>query len=279
MIRENLYDVEAIVGERIGDSGEQLYLVKWEGYDDEESTWEPEDNIPGHFVSDWNESKVQSDEMDLDESDGEDESDTIHVGRRQIEVIDLTGEDVDMEDVSKLWPAHSAAATEDERIDQPTEIRKTKPVIAAREYCNDPADGLFGFIQHTAELHTCNNPGHVGGETRTCSACLNAAVRNLNALQRDTYNNGAFFKICVPCAEFHFDLFPQGLRFCTCREPQNCCRCLQLSAAVLAHAKLTATQRGDNEGMCYHCRSGLIGLEWMSQCALCGGMKVEFDLE
>jgi hypothetical protein len=99
MIRENLYDVEAIVGERIGDSGEQLYLVKWEGYDDEESTWEPEDNIPGHFVSDWNESKENPNEMDLDVSDDDDDDDdTIHVGRRHIEIIDLTGDSDDEND-------------------------------------------------------------------------------------------------------------------------------------------------------------------------------------
>ena len=98
MIRENLYDVEAIVGERIGDSGEQFYLVKWEGYGDEESTWEPEDNIPGHFVTDWNESKEIPDETDLDVSDDEEDDDTIHLGQRHIEIIDLTSNSDDEND-------------------------------------------------------------------------------------------------------------------------------------------------------------------------------------
>ena len=470
MVRKNLYEVEAIVGERVADNGRPRYLVKWEGYKPEESTWEPRSHIPSHIVREWNESKAQLDHLDLEESDDEDDGETtIHDGRRSTEVIDLTGdsddehcdgeqndgrgdsdveegrliliinggddqaqsgvdngtpepedgpllitsqeaveivgewrdprmyeirwrpdpqtgedgkrswhmkdtvdkslveawdemkaswgtladrfgetdsdvdsreadeaeralnafsyavtdkyifmkivqddseeaqpargdngdgdrtgdyqiddndntidapgEDIEMEDVSKLWPAHSMAAADEQPIDQPAEITMFEPVIAAGDNCDDPSDGLFGFVHHTAELSTCDNPGHVGSETRTCSACVNAAVRSLNALQRDAYANGAFFKICVPCTEVVMDFYPGGLRLCTCREHQNCSWCLHRSTAVLAQAKLTATQNGYNENICFHCRSGLIGLEWVSQCASCGGMTVEFNLE
>jgi hypothetical protein len=43
--REQYYEVEKIVDKRIDGSGRIFYLVKWEGYPDEEMTWEPIENL------------------------------------------------------------------------------------------------------------------------------------------------------------------------------------------------------------------------------------------
>ena len=42
---EEEYVVEKILEKRISRLGKVQYLVKWEGYKIEESTWEPEDNF------------------------------------------------------------------------------------------------------------------------------------------------------------------------------------------------------------------------------------------
>ena len=43
---EDLYKVEKISNKKFCDSKQQwIYLVKWEGYDTDESTWEPEENL------------------------------------------------------------------------------------------------------------------------------------------------------------------------------------------------------------------------------------------
>jgi len=43
--REQYYEVEKIVDKRIDGSGRIFYLVKWEGYPNEEMTWEPIENL------------------------------------------------------------------------------------------------------------------------------------------------------------------------------------------------------------------------------------------
>ena len=40
-IEEGEYEVEKICGKKITSSGELKYLVKWVGYSEKESTWEP----------------------------------------------------------------------------------------------------------------------------------------------------------------------------------------------------------------------------------------------
>ena len=41
---EVLYDVEAIVGERLNKEGKREYLIKWDGYGYDETTWEPKED-------------------------------------------------------------------------------------------------------------------------------------------------------------------------------------------------------------------------------------------
>lgn len=43
--KDQLYEVERIVDKRIDQYGKIYYLVKWEGYPDEEMTWEPIENL------------------------------------------------------------------------------------------------------------------------------------------------------------------------------------------------------------------------------------------
>ena len=43
---DDLYKVEKIINKKQGSTNQQwLYLIKWEGYDTDESTWEPEENL------------------------------------------------------------------------------------------------------------------------------------------------------------------------------------------------------------------------------------------
>ena len=47
------YVVDRILAERVGEDGQCQYLVKWEGYPDERSTWEPEDCFQKKTIRDW----------------------------------------------------------------------------------------------------------------------------------------------------------------------------------------------------------------------------------
>ena len=53
MIEDNLYTAEAVIGERAAKRRKVEYLVKWEGYPVEESTWEPFENISIDLYVDW----------------------------------------------------------------------------------------------------------------------------------------------------------------------------------------------------------------------------------
>ena len=55
---EDTFKVEAIRAKRTR-KGVQQYLIKWEGYESEENTWEPADNVNEDLIDAWNES-VQS---------------------------------------------------------------------------------------------------------------------------------------------------------------------------------------------------------------------------
>lgn len=42
---EDVYVVEYICGMKKGPDGRDLFLIKWEGYDDSWNTWEPASNL------------------------------------------------------------------------------------------------------------------------------------------------------------------------------------------------------------------------------------------
>jgi Chromo (CHRromatin Organisation MOdifier) domain len=42
--------VEKLVGAANGEDGQHLYRVRWWGYDPEEDTWEPAEQLPAHFI-------------------------------------------------------------------------------------------------------------------------------------------------------------------------------------------------------------------------------------
>ena len=42
---EDIYVVEKILNKRVLENGEIEYFLKWFGYDENEATWEPEENV------------------------------------------------------------------------------------------------------------------------------------------------------------------------------------------------------------------------------------------
>ena len=44
-MEDDVYEVEAILEKGKGEAGEDLYKVKWKGYDEGECTWEPFENL------------------------------------------------------------------------------------------------------------------------------------------------------------------------------------------------------------------------------------------
>ncbi|CAF3716129.1 unnamed protein product [Rotaria sp. Silwood1] len=42
---DDIYVVEKILDKKILDNGQIIYLLKWFGYNEEDATWEPEENI------------------------------------------------------------------------------------------------------------------------------------------------------------------------------------------------------------------------------------------
>ena len=42
---DDIYIVERILNKRILDNGETEYFLKWFGYDEDDATWEPEENV------------------------------------------------------------------------------------------------------------------------------------------------------------------------------------------------------------------------------------------
>ena len=39
------YIVEKIIGKQVREAGQVAYLVKWEGYGNEDNTWEPKEHL------------------------------------------------------------------------------------------------------------------------------------------------------------------------------------------------------------------------------------------
>ncbi|KAH7883814.1 hypothetical protein F5I97DRAFT_1895879 [Phlebopus sp. FC_14] len=44
-VDEEVYHVEVITKARVGDEGQWEYLVKWAGYDSDDDSWEPAENV------------------------------------------------------------------------------------------------------------------------------------------------------------------------------------------------------------------------------------------
>ena len=42
---DDIYVVERILNKRVLDNGEIEYFLKWFGYDEDDATWEPEENV------------------------------------------------------------------------------------------------------------------------------------------------------------------------------------------------------------------------------------------
>jgi len=42
---DDIYVVEKILDKRIDENGQTEYFLKWFGYDDDDATWEPEENV------------------------------------------------------------------------------------------------------------------------------------------------------------------------------------------------------------------------------------------
>lgn len=64
---EDVYDVERILAERV-ESGTTKYLVKWQGYLDDQCTWEPAENFDtSETLELWTKQKKIGDVLDNDD--------------------------------------------------------------------------------------------------------------------------------------------------------------------------------------------------------------------
>lgn len=64
MVSDNQYFVEAITAERTGPESTVEFLVKWDGYPPEESTWEPRQNIHPDIIDEWLKDKLTLTQID-----------------------------------------------------------------------------------------------------------------------------------------------------------------------------------------------------------------------
>lgn len=64
----DVYDVERILAEKINEEDVHVYLVKWDGYPDEECTWEPAENFTDpDALREWAAQKARGDTLDADD--------------------------------------------------------------------------------------------------------------------------------------------------------------------------------------------------------------------
>ncbi|KAK5949744.1 hypothetical protein OHC33_009133 [Knufia fluminis] len=62
---DDTYEIERILAEKTNDEGEHVYLVKWDGYPDEECTWEPADHFDHpEALQEWSDQKARGDTLD-----------------------------------------------------------------------------------------------------------------------------------------------------------------------------------------------------------------------
>jgi len=62
---DDVYDVERILAEKVDDAGEHVYLVKWDGYSDEECTWEPAEHFTDpDALREWAAQRARGDTLD-----------------------------------------------------------------------------------------------------------------------------------------------------------------------------------------------------------------------
>lgn len=62
---DDVYDVERILAEKVDDAREHVYLVKWDGYPDEECTWEPAEHFTDpDALREWAAQKARGDTLD-----------------------------------------------------------------------------------------------------------------------------------------------------------------------------------------------------------------------
>jgi len=123
---DKIYDVERILAEKIDDEDVHVYLVKWDGYSDEECTWEPAENFTHpDALQMWAAQKAHGDTLDAyDLQRIQDQMDTFRI--RQVS-------DADTEDKQEI--PHSPSSPVD--VDQPHERPKKR----------------FKLISHTIHWH------------------------------------------------------------------------------------------------------------------------------
>ena len=101
MIKENLFAVDAVIGERVTEEGQTQYLVDWTGHGSDGTTWEPPENIPDSLITDYYNRDQHLDDMDVDEPEDAREDSPVQ-SKPAVEVIDLTMDDDDTDDDADL---------------------------------------------------------------------------------------------------------------------------------------------------------------------------------
>ena len=50
---DQVYIVEKVVSKRKAKGGKTEYLIKWQGYEESDNTWEPEDNVSDDLITEF----------------------------------------------------------------------------------------------------------------------------------------------------------------------------------------------------------------------------------
>ncbi|CAL8085484.1 unnamed protein product [Orchesella dallaii] len=98
---EQMFLVEKILKKRNGTDGKSIYLIKWEGYGDEENTWEPEENLPTHLISQFKEELKEKKMRKRMEANGRGRR-SQSVSSEDTEVIDPDNDEGDGDEEDKI---------------------------------------------------------------------------------------------------------------------------------------------------------------------------------
>jgi len=263
--RSNEYDLEAIIGEK-SENGKTMYLAKWAGYDDSESTYEPAGNFQPEHLAEWqaNKARLAEIEMDVDLDDL-----SLTKSTRGPHLIPTLP-------TQHVYPEQTAGPTDIEMADSMPESAQVQGSEGQEddEYaeCDDPLGS--GVVDTNGDAQRCQASGHPGKNVFTCDSCRGRALTLLTPAQQEAAEYGADVPLCGGCGEAAIEDL-ENASPCECLTKPQCGTCLLQSLSSLAIVR-EAQKTEIYAGHCNSCETEVEGDEKVTRCLLCHGLKVRF---